>query len=77
MLSVEQCLATSVHFGANNLLGRGGGFSVAVGSSLFSTGFAVNCSPPACVDVGHDSGMDYDISQTDPQTSKILELRDR
>ena len=55
----------------------GGGFSVAVGSSLFSTGFAVNCLPPACVDVGHDSGMDNGPSQTDPQTSKIMELRDR
>ena len=45
-----------------------GGFSVAVGSSLFLT---------ACADVGHDSGMDNGPLQTDPQTSKIMELRDR
>ena len=72
MLSVQQCLATSVHVGTSNLLG-GGGFSGTVGSSLFSTGFAVNCSPPAGVDVGHDSGMDNGPLQT----SNILELRDR
>ena len=76
MLSVQQCLATSVHVGTSNLLWWGG-VSVTVGCSLFSTGFAVNCSPPAYADVGHDSGMDNGPSQTDPQTSKILELRDR
>ena len=75
MLSVEQCIATSVHFGASNLLGEG--VSVAVGCSLFSTEFDINCSPPACADLGHDSGLDNGASQTDPQTSKILGLRDR
>ena len=73
---IKQCLATVVPFGASNLLGEGEGgrFSVAVGWSLSSTGFAVNFSPPACADVGHDSGMDNGPSQTDPQTSKIEEL---
>jgi len=51
--------------------------SVAVGCSLSSTGFAFNFSPAACADAGRDSGMDNGPSQTNPQTSKILELRDR